>query len=587
MLKKKRLLSLLLSVVMILLIAGCSNASTSKSGNAEAKFKAGSYTSETKGHNGIIKLSVTVDENSIKEVKILEHSETKGVSDPAIYNIPLKIVDRQTLAVDTYAGCTVSSNAILTAAEEALKQAGADIAALKIKKEENTESQKVTKKTDVVVVGAGIAGLSAAIEAANGGAKVILLEKMPATGGSTIRSGAKILAAESSIQKAAGVQDTAEDFAKFLIDIGEGKVNEDFVNLIAENSGPNIEWLIKNGVRFEPGVEPLHSYRSPSRGHMVAEHSGANLIKPLEAKAKELGVELLLETPAMSLISQDGKVTGVNAKNFAGDEITINSKAVILATGGFDRNPELIAKYYPSAGSFSTGVGQGNTGDGLIMAESMGAEIINNDAGILLVMNSDTGLGYGEAADGLFVTPQGKRFMDEKDFHFTRTRILYDLGINHFYYIIDETDYNEAVGGAVEAGTAFEADTVEELAKKIGADVSTLKATLSRYNELAKKGKDEDFNKPAEFLTPIEKGKFYAIKMMGVLSGTMSGVKIDINGHVINTKNEVIPGLFAAGEVANGQIFYREYPGSGASIIANLTFGRQAGASASKEALNK
>lgn len=585
--KLKKILSTILCLAMVLsLLAGCSNTAQTSNG-AKSKFKAGSYTVETKGHNGNVKVTVTVDENLIKEVKVVEHKETKGVSDPAIENIPLKIVEGQTLAVDTITGCTVSSKAILTAVEEALTQAGADIAALKVEAENNKAAQKITKETDIVVIGAGVAGLSAAIEAAEAGGKVILLEKMPAAGGSTIRSGAKILAAESSIQKAAGIKDSAADFAKFLMEVGEEKVDKEFINLIANNSGENIEWLIKNGVKFEDKIEPLHSYLSPARGHIVAEDSGANLIMPLQAKAKELGVEILLETPAGNLITQGDKVTGVNAKNTNGDEITINAKAVIIATGGFDRNPELIAKYYPSAGKFSTNVGEGNTGDGLLMAEKVGAQILNNNAGIRLVLNPETWFGYGEAADGLFVSPEGKRFMDEKDFHFTRTRIMYDVNIEHCYYIFDESDYSENVGKALAAGTAFEAATIEELAQKIGADTGTLKATFDRYNQLAKKGKDVDFNKPAKFLTPIVKGKLYAAKMSASLSGTIGGIKININGQALNAENQAISGLYAAGEVANGQIFYREYPGSGSSIIANLTFGRQAGAAAAKDILGK
>ncbi|WP_426349032.1 flavocytochrome c [Alloiococcus sp. CFN-8] len=577
----------ILSIVLLLvftLLTGCSGSTAEGS---KGSYKAGSYTAEAKGHNGNIKVEVIVDEESIKEVKVLEHKETKGVADAAITNIPEGIVKEQTLAVDTITGCTVSSKAILAAVEDALTQADGDIAALKVKKEKNNTAQKIIKETDVVVVGAGIAGLSAAIEAADNGAKVILLEKMPAVGGSTIRSGAKILAAESSIQKAAGIEDSAEDFADFLMEIGEGKVDKDFVSLIANNSAENIEWLMDNGVKFKDEIEPLHSYRTPARGHKVYEDSGANLIMPLQDKAKELGVEILLQTPALSLITEGEKVTGVKAENSNGDEITINAGAVILATGGFDRNPELVKKYFPSAGEFTTTVGEGNTGDGLIMGEEAGAQILKNDAGIRLALNRTTMLGYGEAADGLFVTPEGKRFMDEKDFHFTRTRIMYDLNIEHCFYIFDESDYNEKVGKAIEEGTAFEADSIEDLAGKIGMDSKVLKATVDRYNELAKKGKDDDFNKPSEFLTAIAKGKLYAVKLSGNTSGTIGGLKITIDGEVLNIEDKVISGLYAAGEVANGQIFYREYPGSGSSIIANLTFGRQAGAAAAKNVQGK
>lgn len=576
----KRFISLMLCIVMLLsLLTGCAQPKAEK---ASGIYKKGVYKTEADGHNGKIKVEVTVEAEKIASIKVLEHKETAGLSDPAINNIPKKIIEEQSLAIDTVAGATYTSKAILTAVEAAIVQAGGDIKALKVKKQTEKTAKKITKDIDVVVVGGGMAGLSAALEAANNGAKVILLEKMPAVGGSTVRSGGKILAANTSFQQAAGIKDDPKDFAKFLMEIGENKVDKSFIDLIANNSAAQIEWLVSNGVKLSSKIEPLHSSRTPARGHFTENGSGAGFTQPLEAKLKEKGVEILYQTPAISLIQNQGKVVGVNAKNTAGDEYTINAKAVILATGGFTRNPEMIAKYYPSAGKFVTGVGDGNTGDGITMGLSAGADLVMPDGGINLTLNHQTYYGYGEEADGLFVTPAGERFMNEKLFHFTRTRIMMDLKIDNCWYVFDEKTFNDRVAKAIEAKGAVEASSIEELATKMKADPAKLKATVDEYNKMAKAGKDTKFNKEAKYMKPIEKGKFYAVNLIMSNSGTHGGLKINIDGQVIDTKGAVIPGLYAAGEVASGQILNKEYPGSGTALISFLTFGRQAGKSAAK-----
>jgi len=576
-------LSKLASVLLIVMVVTALFAGCSPTEEESGFFNPGKYTGEGDGHEGTVVVEVEVDSDNILSVEIVDHQETDGIGDAAINIIPQSIVEGQSLKIDTVAGATVSSQAILQAVEDALAKAGADIEALKAREPIKGEAETVSRETEIVVVGGGIAGLAAAIEARENGAEVILVEKLPFVGGSTIRSGGKILAAESSIQAALGVEDNAADFAEFLMEIGEHQVDEEFINLIAHNSGSNIEWLIDRGVEFAQELEPLHSYRSPDRGHFAANDSGSGFITPLEQKALELGVEILYSTPAIDLIQENGRITGIKATNDNGDDITITGKAVILATGGFSRNPDLIDEYFPVAGSFNTNVGEGNTGDGIIMGLNVGADVVMPNAGIDLMMNFITGHGYGEEATELFITPSGERFMDERDFHFTRTRILYDYEVDNFWYIIDEKNYDNRVAAAIEAGMAYEAETVEELASLINIDTETLKATLERYNELCELGEDLDFNKPAEYMVPINEGNYYALAMMKSNSGTHGGLKINIDSQVIDTQGNVIPGLYAAGEVACGQILHREYPGSGTAIIAFLTFGRQAGAAAAAE----
>lgn len=591
--KSKLLVLLIIAGLLSSIIIGCSSKPVDQkqvlTESTEGKFKPGTYTAEAQGRNGIIRVSVTVDENSIKEVKILEHSESVGIADAAIEKIPLKIVEGQTLAVDVVAGSTITSNAILLAVEEALKQAGADIEALKNKREEIVTGDVITYDTEIVVVGAGGAGLSAALEAANQGAKVILVEKLAMTGGSTARSGGKILAAGTDIQKAHGIEDNADLYYEFLMQIGEGKINEKKARIIADTSLENFNWLVENGVEFSKNVEALHPTRKPARGHYVAVQDGKveqdghgwAITQPLEKKAREAGVEILLETPAKRLITDStGAVVGVECENVKGQKVIINAKAVILATGGYDKNPELLKEYAPLVEPVYTTVSVGNVGDGLIMAREVGAKIEAHGGAILLYL--DLSAGVGEVG-GLYVDSTGSRFMNETDFWFTRTRILLERQQKIMYYITDTKGKLDNFDGLVEAGRIFKADTIEELQERLG--MTELVKTVERYNALAKKGVDEDFNKSPEYLMPVDEGPFYAIPFVQVTSGTFGGPLTNEKAQVISTNGDIIKGLYAAGEVANGDVFYKEYPGSGSSISMCIAFGRIAGREAAQEVL--
>lgn len=629
---RKQALALLLAAAMAV-SAGCSSGSTPVSSSepdagvtssqdasgqpapagdaASGSYKAGTYTASAKGMGGDVPVTVTFSDTAITEVKVGEHKETQGIADAPIERIPAAIVENQSLQVEAVAGATITSNAILAAVADCVTQAGGDAQALQSKEIAKEKLEDETIDTDIVVVGAGIAGLSAAIEAANAGAKVVLLEKMGSTGGASITCGGEVLAAGTQLQKDQGIEDNTKDLGDLWVQKGEGQVDEALLRYIADNSPETITWMQSMGVEFQGVTTPTsYPWQDPMRCHKTASGSGAGFILPLTEKAKELGVDIRLETPAKSLIKDGETVKGVVAEN-AGRTVTVNAKNVILATGGFGNNDELMKQYCPLVPISGVHVGEANQGDGLIMARDAGAEIVAGGGAIALSIDMGP-TGYFEPyGQFLYVSPQGERFMNEAEYWFSRTRKLYDMG-GYCYAIMDSKTQNENWDAAVEKGTAFRADTLDDLAAQLKMEPAALKATVEKYNAACAAGKDDEFGKPAtnigmyltqgateenpgiikqetkemNLLTSIETGPFYALKLeINSLSGTFGGPKVNAQGQALKADGQAIAGLYAAGEVASGDLLYKEYPCSGSAIQMYCRMGRDAGKAAAAEAL--
>jgi fumarate reductase flavoprotein subunit len=444
-----------------------------------------------------------------------------------------------------------------------------------------------TKKFDVVVVGAGAAGLAAAIEAAEGGATVALIEKMPVTGGSTILSGGIVYGTGSALHDAAGVQDNVEDLVKYWTDRADGKNDPDFLRFVAERSGDTIDWLVEMGVVFGA---PSPTGISPVPRAVTSPEHGGGIIRPMEAYAKTKNVEFFLQTDVTELVqNKDGAVVGVKAVDKDKKEIVFESKAVVLATGGFDRNVELVKKYAPQANGHLSFAGMGNEGDGLMMAEKAGANILSN-GGVIGFRAVEGEVAYTTDVcllmwmPYLYVNVDGERFVNETiDYP-----IFYEELIKQpeqvSYLIFDGNTYMEALDKAVEKGSAFKAESLDELAQKAGIDAEGFKATVASYNEMIAKGEDTQFGKTLTGLPAINKGSYYAVKVVPAILGTMTGIETDLDAQVLDDSGAPIVGLFAAGEAANGNFYNKVYPASGTSIQMSLTFGRVAGTNAAAAA---
>lgn len=600
-LKKHKLLALLLTICMVLsIVAGCQTKGKETTNVSEnSLFTPGTYEGEGKGIGGTIKLEVTVTEDKITDIKVLEHNETPGVSDAAFNTIPAQIIEYQSLGVDVVAGATVSSNGILEAVINALQKAGADIEALKkvpIEKAEKSD-KVIERETDVVVIGAGGAGLAAAVSAHQNGAKVIVLEKMPKVGGNTIISGAAYNAVDPKRQSKQGIEDSIEKHFQQTYEGGDKLAKPELVRILVENAYPALEWLESMGMQFTDEVFTVLGGLWP-RAHKPVEPLGTGYINTYMnyINNHSSDIEVLLNTKATELIKEDGKIVGVKAESPEGQLIVKARNGVVLATGGFSANVEMREKYnkiWPSLKNLNTTNHPGATGDGIIMAQAVGANLIDMEQIQLLPMGDpETGSLSGNIEQAvenrIFVNKEGKRFVDEGARRDVMTKALLEQEDQMMWVILDSKNYptkdtknnfNETIDELVAAGRAYKADTLEDLAKQIGVDPNNLIEAVNKFNEAVETGGPDEFGRTL-FQWKIDTPPFYAGARVPTVHHTMGGVEINENAQVLDVNGNVIPGLYAAGEVTGG------IHGSnrlGGNALADITvFGRIAGANAAK-----
>ena len=590
----KKLVNCMLATVMALACSACSSSSTSsttstpESTSTTVSYTAGTYTGEATGHNGTLTATVTVSEDKIESVEITDHTETYGIGygmdETPIEALTKEIVEKQSLAVDSITGATVTSNAVISAVSSALEEAGADVSALKVATE-TTAAEDQTIDADVVILGAGAAGLSAALEASEAGASVVILEKQGIVGGSTTRSGGKLVAAGTVQQEEAGFTgDTAEDLYNYLASYDEyGEIDSDKLHEFTDHALEDVEWLENLGVEVI-NVEPIHSSITPWRvlntkggGGQTSGHGG-QITVPLYNAVKETSTQIIYNCTANEILMSDGKAVGAKGTMSDGSTVTVNAKGVIIATGGYASNHELGAAYYSN---YSTSVPAGNVGDGLTMAEAVGADVYQAKGVQEVAVSFTCGVGINEES-GLIVNNNGERVVNEYTYQSHVATALRESGSEGGWYIATSDDPNATVQYGITMDSTLSADTAEELAEKMGVDADALAATITRYNELCDKGTDDDFGKPSEYMYKLE-GTLYAIQMSPVLTVTFGGINTDTGSHVLDTDGNVIQGLYAAGETAFVGIFGSEYPSCGVAIGSSVHYGKLAGQNAAAE----
>lgn len=519
----------------------------------------GTYQSVCHGFYGDFDISVTVEGGTITAIETADAKESPNVGGKAIGILIEDIIGNNTVGVDSVSGATVTSAVFKAAVTDCLKQAGAP--------QEMFDPPvpggyaDYTEDTDVLVIGTGVAGFAAAIAAAEAGAKVTMIEKQGIIGGSSTTSAGIVYSSMG--------EDDVETMVNYYMDRAEGKANRELLTYYAEHSPETIAWLEALGVQWQM-VVPAGTAPEP-RAHFSMDETGrsftgAILVDKMEARASELGVEILLNTKATKLLTDDAAaVVGAEAEGKTG-RYTFNAKAVVLATGGFDASEELKAQYSPIAvGDFPLS-SKGNVGDGILMGIEIGADTCFNGGviGFDFINGSlpESGMNAIAMYCNSYVQPDGTFVSDVIDYPITYTAIK-TLGVDHFYGLYDAAGADSAEA-AIALGWGWKGDTVEELAEATGMDAAKLADAIEQG-------------------TGLENAPFYAVWVAPTTIGSMGGLVINTDAQVLR-EGQPIPGLFASGEVANGEFYYQEYPASGSSLCLGMTFGLTAGRNAAEAA---
>ena len=653
MLRKR--LSLLFLALLLLMTAGCqkkeqdasnqiseTNDSTSAGEKEEREEKAEKISAigQGQGLNGPIEVEVTLKKDKILEITVKEHHESPGISDPALEQIPAKIVNSQSLMVDEVAGATRTSKGILEAVENALKEAKVDLRLFKKEGEKigDAPGKTIEKTADVIIIGGGGSGLAAAVSALQSDATVIILEKMPTVGGSTIMAGGQYNAVDDLRQQANEMRpDVFETVHSFYQEEAKNELHQELMNTLkkqvedyqeagntaifdspelhalqayrggdyvgnleliytlTKGAEESIKWLENLGVEFRDEIATVTGALWP-RTHQFVKPLVTGPIDAYKEYIEAQGdrAEILLESRAYELIVEDGRVVGVKAKQGNDEIIARANNGVVIATGGFARNPELVKQYDSHWGGLEN-LGSTNsvsaTGDGIVMAQAIDANLVGMEwIQLLPVGDPVTGGMQGNisinAANQIFINKNGERFVAEDARRDVLTQGLLDqpdqvmwiLHDAHEYY--DETvknDFNEEIGQLVKSGVVQKGETIEELAENIGIDPAKLRATVDEYNK-AVAGEIKDPMGKSLLQDPFDKGPFYASKRVPTIHHTMGGIEITSLGQVVSTEGKVIPGLYAAGEVTGGVHGANRLGGN--AIPDTVVFGRIAGESA-------
>ena len=543
---------------------------------------------------------MTFDAGKIQDIKIVKNAENPILAKKVFTDLKDQVVALSSTDVDLISGATFSAKGFIDAVNDAAKKAGVTLA--KTDKKALKKAARELPKTsnyDVVVIGAGGAGFSAAITARNAGANVVLLEKMPAVGGNSLISGAEMNVAKNWVQPKLGINDDSPELhAQDTFKGGDGKGDMKVINVMTHQALDAAKWCRDYlGVRFEDDNLFFFGGHSRKRALIPVGHTGTEFIAKFQAKADELGIPVITNMKAEELIkNKDGRVVGVKA-TMDGSEYTFNAKGgVVLATGGFGANPEMVKKYNPKIDErFKTTDAPGSTGEALYMAERAGAELVNmgyiQTYPICDPLSGAIELIADARFDGaIMLNQEGKRFVEELQ----RRDVLSEAILNQTgqYCWVLWNDNIGKISNTVKAhaneyeaftkqGIMTTCDDLKCIADFTKIPFDQLQKTVKRVSDMAGKGNDKDFNHRAG-LMDMQQGKYYVIKAVPSTHHTMGGVRINEKAEALTAEGKVIPGLWAAGEVTGVTHGTNRLGGNAYTDI--IVFGRIAGEAAAKAA---
>lgn len=625
---KKKIIALSLALTMALGLVACGNGDTEPTPTPEVSQSV-TATGEGSGYGGALTVEVTLsaDKKTIENVVIGENNETESIGGKAMEQLAADVLAHQTVALDAVSGATLASNGFLTAVSAAIEAAGGNVADFqKAVEKGNTEEQ--TLDVDVVVVGAGGAGMTAAIAAAQNGKKVVVLEKTSMAGGNTVRSTGGMNAAKTEWQdtnewgESAGLEKTLSTAAEtypelaelvatvqaeydewkangsegyfdstnlFILDamVGGKNVNDiDLVTTLANGTASAIDWLESIGATLHNvgsfGGASVKRIHRPVNAEGKTVSVGSYIVPILEEACGTYGVEIIYNAPATEIIMDNGTAVGVKAEGY-----TVNAKSVVLATGGFGANLEMVSELKPELDGFVTTNAAGITGDGIKMAQAVGAATVDMDQIQIhptVEQNTSALITEGLRGDGaILVNAEGLRFCDEVG---TRDAVsaaeLAQTG-GCAYLVVDQkmVDASSVIAGYIKKGYTVQGETYAELAEAMGVPADALESTMNTWNQCVTDKNDPEFGRTS-FANALDTAPYYAIKIAPGVHHTMGGVKINTNTEVLDTNGNVISGLYAAGEITGGVHGANRLGGNAVADI--VVFGRIAGEQAAANA---
>ena len=534
----KKTFSLLLAL-MLCLISGSALADT--------------VSATAQGFGGDVTVTLIVEDNTLTDVKIVGDNETASIGAAAIEKMAGNMLAAGTIEVDAVAGATKTSTAVLAAAADALAQANLTADQL-VKAEGSAEAEAAEDVScDIVIVGAGAAGMSAAIEAADLGLNVILVEKMSIVGGTTSLASTAINAGDSSVQKALGIQFSVEDYYAKESSSANGKLmSEEYLRTLTGKSGEAIDWLVGMGMDLGRVINDMQ--HTPSDGGSL----GAMMVPVFRDNVISRGVDLRVDTKAVSLTTDGDTVNGVIVEGPNGS-YTISAPAVVLATGTFAASPEMVDQYTPTWSGYPSTSAVGCTGDGINMALAVGAAIDNMEIAATQTFAYDTGNGAISMTNirhngAILVNTQGERFASESG---VKAVNIKEQEGGYGFLIFDQTVVDSAayVQGYKDLGYFVEAETLDALAEALGVPADKLTATCERYAGFVANQNDEDFGRASSMFSAIDTAPFYGVKISPANQSTFGGIVTDTASHVLREDGSVIAGLYAAGETCNYSIY--------------------------------
>ena len=609
---------------------GCGAKPASTSSDAGVS---GDFTGTAKGFGGDVSVTLTLTDGAITGCTAEGKDETQGVGSEAIAKMPGEIAESGSIAVDGVSGATVTSTAIKEAAAAALTAAGLNPDDYKTAVEKTGSAEDSTVDADVVVVGAGGAGMTAAITAAAEGKSVVILESQSMVGGNSVRAtggmnaGKTVYQDENEFGESAGVEKTLKTAAEKYADnetitalaktvseqwaayqanptgyfdsvelmeldtmIGGKGINDpELVETLCANSADAIDWLDEHGITLHNvssfGGASVKRIHRPVNAEGKTVSVGSYMIPLLQENCKKAGVQILLNTTANEILTDaNGAAAGIKATGSTGETVTVNAKAVVLTTGGFGANLDMVVKYKPELKGFMTTNAAGIQGQGIEMAQAIGAATVDMDQIQIhptVEANTAALITEGLRGDGaVLINAEGKRFIDEVGTRDVVSAAEIAQTGSYSWLVVDQAmvDASSVIQGYIKKGYTVTGATYEELGEAMGVDAAAFAETMEKWNGYVEAKNDPDFGRTS-FANPLNTAPYYAVKVTAGVHHTMGGLKINANTEVLNEKGEVIPGLFAAGEVTGGVHGANRL---GGNAVADFTvFGRIAGAAAS------